>query len=73
MASTRLDRDSSAAFEAAALEHELTGPRTHSLEKPVDALTAAFLWLIRSLRHNLGTLRYLGARVNDGGRSGPPG
>ena len=30
-------------------------------------LAAAFLWLIRSLRHNLGTLHYLEARVNGGG------
>ena len=31
----------------------------------MDPLTAAFLWLVRSLRHNSGTLRYLGLRVND--------
>jgi hypothetical protein len=32
----------------------------------MDALAAAFLWLIRSLRHNYGTLRYLVREVKGG-------
>jgi hypothetical protein len=45
----RLDGDASAALEAAALKHELTGAGGHAGQEPVDALTTLFLWLIRSL------------------------
>lgn len=64
-ASTILDRDAGAALEAAALKHEAAGTGSHAGDKPVYPLTAAFLRLVRSLRHNFGTLRYLGARVNN--------
>ena len=58
-----LDGDASAALEAAALENSAAGPGGHAGDKPVYALTAALLWLVRSL-HNFGILPYLGSGVN---------
>ncbi len=68
-ASTELDRDSGATLKTAALQDEAARSGSHPLDEPVHALAAAFLWLVRSLRHNLGTLRYLGAGVNKGLRN----
>jgi hypothetical protein len=44
-----LNRDALAAFEPTALEYEAASTSGHSLKEAVDALTATFLWLIRSL------------------------
>jgi hypothetical protein len=65
-----LDRDAGAAFEAAALQDEAARPGGHPLDEPVNALATTLLRLVRSLRHNFGTLRYLETAVKKGLRNG---
>jgi hypothetical protein len=48
-----LDGYADTALKAAALEHKAAGPGGHAGNKPVYALAAALLWLVRSLRHNV--------------------
>jgi hypothetical protein len=52
-----LDSYALAALGSAALEHQLAGSAGHPFEEAMNLLAVSFLWLVRSFRHNLCTLR----------------